>query len=693
MDPASEDTCCYCLGSTDGRPYHHVMWKSYKMCLRCKTDLKNCLSCERKIKEKTSSRRYTPCCRSTYDHLCDICCELPIICCKKKLGDAIPEVLYALDLHMSIRVPPNFLTYQNIYTFNKERFNDANHRCTFEYDHVGYAHRGERVDSVEPAQHSEVAAKGRDPPNGKNGKATTEGDFKSEQNQKKDIKTLLRKLTRSGHRPKKKKKKREVTRTGEDTQRVSFSRPQKKDNKENNKVEGGRSGGDALMCAAKGEGSAPHDVASPIKVPPTEGINQPDETHRRRREPKNHHLKKKLFSKKSSLYSKATAPLLDYLKLLRSRTKERGRDRRGGVSRRQGGAPLEEQKGNTTADVKNEKRLAMRFSTRFSTRFPTRFSTRIASRIATRMATRIGSKAVTQVDGQMAAAPPRKSHDLHLVLSFTNRANEEEIFTRLLHNELKVTDVLYLRNMFRQNGDGEKAIASCNCVVVSQKKLLLLHEQNKMIPNYAYRKLKLHELLPPNKDHLKLVDHLSLADCLPEISLFFYMSHELMHTYLWVSHLGTSAQFEQIRKIVKKLHGRSFHAGSENNRGDKLHKRLAYYLSPELEEALCVFASIQFMHHMRAVNAGGCESGHPQFFGGEHSHAPECELINYYIRTCERGGSPMYGKNYRELKRIMKNYTLVDILHIIGDINRARFYPVVSLRLLRAVVSSIRVVR
>ncbi|KMZ85476.1 hypothetical protein PVBG_02162 [Plasmodium vivax Brazil I] len=616
MDPASEDTCCYCLGSTDGRPYHHVMWKSYKMCLRCKTDLKNCLSCERKIKEKTSSRRYTPCCRSTYDHLCDICCELPIICCKKKLGDAIPEVLYALDLHMSIRVPPNFLTYQNIYTFNKERFNDANHRCTFEYDHVGYAHRGERVDS---------------------------------------------------------------------------------DNKENNKVEGGRSGGDALMCAAKGEGSDPHDVASPIKVPPTEGINQPDETHRRRREPKNHHLKKKLFSKKSSLYSKATAPLLDYLKLLRSRTKERGRDRRGGVSRRQGGAPLEEQKGNTTADVKNEKRLAMRFSTRFSTRFPTRFSTRfstrIASRIATRMATRIGSKAVTQVDGQMAAAPPRKSHDLHLVLSFTNRANEEEIFTRLLHNELKVTDVLYLRNMFRQNGDGEKAIASCNCVVVSQKKLLLLHEQNKMIPNYAYRKLKLHELLPPNKDHLKLVDHLSLADCLPEISLFFYMSHELMHTYLWVSHLGTSAQFEQIRKIVKKLHGRSFHAGSENNRGDKLHKRLAYYLSPELEEALCVFASIQFMHHMRAVNAGGCESGHPQFFGGEHSHAPECELINYYIRTCERGGSPMYGKNYRELKRIMKNYTLVDILHIIGDINRARFYPVVSLRLLRAVVSSIRVVR
>ncbi|EUD67643.1 hypothetical protein C922_01828 [Plasmodium inui San Antonio 1] len=80
MDPPSEDTCCYCLGSTDGKPYHHIMWKSYKMSVRCKTDLKNCLSCERKIKEKNPSRSYTtPCCGSTYDNLCDICCQLPII--------------------------------------------------------------------------------------------------------------------------------------------------------------------------------------------------------------------------------------------------------------------------------------------------------------------------------------------------------------------------------------------------------------------------------------------------------------------------------------------------------------------------------------------------------------------------------------------------------------------------------------
>ncbi|KJP86324.1 hypothetical protein AK88_04043 [Plasmodium fragile] len=672
MEPPSEDTCCYCFGSTNGKPYHHVMWKSYKMCVRCKTNLKNCLSCERKIKEKTRSRSYTPCCRSTYDNLCDMCCELPIICCDKKLGDVIPEVLYLLDLYMGIRVPPNFVTYQNIYTFNKTRFNDANHRCTFEYDHVGYVQRGEA------AQHSEIAAPGGDSLNRKNGKVVAEVDFKSEQNEKRDIKTLLRKLTRSRPQPKKKKKKKkDMTRTGGEAQRVQFARPTKNDNLEYNKIEERDRSGDPLMCTAKGrEGNDPHSIAFPKKLPPTEQNNQLDETQQRSREQKNHKLKK-MVSNKSSLYSKATAPLLDYIKLLRNRKKESGKDRRGRISSsRKGGATVEEKKENATADMKNT----------------TRISTRIATRIASKALAQTASQTAVQTVAQMATATARKSYDLHLVLFFSNQPNEEEIFTRLLHNELKFTDVLYLRNMFKQNEDGEKTMASCNCVIVSQKKLLLLHEQNKVIQNYAYRNLKLPELLPQNNNHIKLVDHLSLANCLPDISFCFYMSHELMHTYLWISHLDTSVHFEEIQKIVKKLHSRSFHVGSKNNPGDKIHKSLAYYLSPELEEALCVFASVQFMHHMRQVNAGGCESGHCYKLEGENIHERECELINYYIRTCERGGSLMYGNNYRELKRIMKNYTLVDILHIIGDIKCARFYPVVTLRLLRAVICSMRVV-
>ncbi|ANQ09536.1 Uncharacterized protein PCOAH_00042560 [Plasmodium coatneyi] len=647
MDPPSKDTCCYCFGSTDGKPYHHVMWKSYKMCVRCKTNLKNCFSCERKIKEKTSSRSYAPCCQSTYDNLCDICCELPIICCDKKVGDIIPEVLYLLDLYMGIRVPPNFVTYQNIYTFNKERFNDANHRCTFEYDHVGYAQKGE------PAELSEVAATGGDPPpNGKNGNII-EGDFKSDQNQKGGIKTLLRKLTRSRHRSKKRKKKKDMSRKGEG-QKVNFSSPSK-----SNKVGEGDSGGDS------------HPVVPSTKLPPTGGNNQ------RSRERKIHKLKK-LVSTKSSVYSKAAAPLLDYIKLLRNRKKGSREDRRGRISLHKTDATVEEEKNNKT-ETDNMKNT-------------TRISTRIAARIASKAVTQTVYKTTAQTVAEMATSTELKSYDLHLVLSFSNQPNEEEIFTRLLHNELKYTDVLYLRNMLKQKEDGERTIASCNCVIVSQKKLLLLHEQNKMIQNYAYRNLKLHELLPKNNEHIKLVDHLSLANCLPDISFCFYMSHELMHTYLWVCHLDTSVHFEEIQKIVKKLHSKSFHVGSENNRGDKFHKSLAYYLSPALEEALCVFASVQFMHHVREVNTGVCESGHSYDLGGESIHEREDELINYYIRTCERGGSPMYGKNYRELKRMMKNYTLVDILQIIGDIKHARFYPVVTLRLLRAVISSIRVV-
>ncbi|GAB67730.1 hypothetical protein PCYB_122960, partial [Plasmodium cynomolgi strain B] len=455
-----------------------------------------------------------------------------------------------------------------------------------------------------------------------------------------------------------KKKKKDVTRTGEEEQKVNFLSPLKNDNSGNN------------------------------KLPPTEGNNQLDETHKRSRERKNHQLKKKLVSKNSSLYSKATTSLLDYIKFLRSRTKERGKDRRGRISLRKGRAKVEEEKNNTTADMKKRTRISTRIATRIASKAVTQKDSQKASQTAPQTAPQTAVQRVSQ----MAAATARKSYDLHLVLSFSNQPNEEEIFTRLLHNELKFTDVLYLRNMFKQNENGEKTIASCNCVIVSQKKLLLLHEQNKMIPNYAYRNLKLHELLPQNKDHIKLVDHLSLANCLPDISFCFYMSHELMHTYLWVSHFDTSVHFEKIQKIVKVLHSRSFHVGSKNNRGDKFHKSLAYYLSPELEEALCVFASVQFMHHLREINAGGCESGHSYNLEGEGIHECERELINYYIRTCERGVSPMYGKNYRELKRIMKNYTLGDILHIIGDIKRARFYPVVTLRLLRAVISSIRVV-
>ncbi|EUD67642.1 hypothetical protein C922_01827 [Plasmodium inui San Antonio 1] len=584
---------------------------------------------------------------------------------------------------MGIRVSRNFMTYQNIYTFNKAKFNDANHRCTFEYDHVGCAKRGEpleeadraeraerveRVHRVQPAHHRDVAPRGGDPPNRKKGKVIIEGDFKSEQNQRRDMKTPLRKLTHLRNLPKKKKIKKHVTRTGEEAQRVNFSSPPKNDNSENNKVLEGDRGGDPLMCTAKGK-----------ELPPTEGNNQLDETHQRSREGKNHQLKKKVSSKNSSLYRKATASLLDYIKLLRSRTKERGEDRQGRTPSRKKRATVEEEKNNTIADMKNKTRISRCFSIR------------MASKAVTQTTSETASQAASQAASQTAATAP-KSYDLHLVLSFSNQPNEKEIFTRLLHNELRYTDVLYLRNKLKQNEDAEKTIASCNCVIVSQKKLLLLHEQNKMIRNYGYRDLKLHQMLPQNNDHIKLVEHLSLANCLPDISFCFYMSHELMHTYLWVSHLDTSVHFEEIQKIVKKLHSKSFYVRSENTRGDKFHKRLGYHLSPELKEALCGLASVHFMHHVREVNAEGCENGHSYDLEGESIHERECELIDYYIRTCERGGSPMYGKNYQEIKRIMKNYTLVDILHIIGDIKRARLYPVVSLRLLRPVISSIRAV-
>ncbi|CAA9989993.1 conserved Plasmodium protein, unknown function [Plasmodium knowlesi strain H] len=695
MGPPSEDTCCYCFGSTGGKPYHHVMWKSYKMCVQCKTNLKNCFSCERKIKEKISSRRCTPCCKSTYDNLCDICCELPIICCHKKVGDVIPEILYLLDLYMGIRVPPNFMTYQNIYTFNKEKFNDANHRFTFEYDHIGYAQSGEST------KLNEVSAPGGDSPrNGENDKLIGGGDYKTEQNQKRDIKTLLRKLTRSRHGPKKRRKKKDIIKqTDEEAQRVNFSTPPKNNNSENNKVEGRYGGGHPLMSIAKERKENYTDSVSPHrKLPPTEDKNHINEKQERRRERKFHKLKK-LVSTKSSLYNKATAPLLEYIKLLRSRKKESGKDRRGRISLQKTGATEEgEEKNNTTPDM--EKKKKTRISTRISTRIDSKAATpeasqtvsKTTSKTAFKTASRTASRTAFKTAFKTATATARKSYHLDLVLSFSNQMKEEEIFTRLLHNELKCTDVLYLRNMLKHNEDGERTIASCNCVIVSQKKLLLLHEQNKMIHNYVYRNLELTEILPQNNEHIKLVDHVSLANSLPDISFYFYMSHELMHTYLWVSHLDTSVHFEKIKKIVKKLHMRSFHIESQNKRGGKFHKSLAYYLSPELEEALCVFASVQFMHHVREVNVGECERGHSYNFEDQSIHDRECELINYYIRTCERGGSPMYGKNYRELKRIMKNYTLVDILQIIGDIRRARFYPMVTLRLLRAVISFIRVV-
>ncbi|ETW34740.1 hypothetical protein PFTANZ_04539 [Plasmodium falciparum Tanzania (2000708)] len=223
----------------------------------------------------------------------------------------------------------------------------------------------------------------------------------------------------------------------------------------------------------------------------------------------------------------------------------------------------------------------------------------------------------------------------------------------------------------------EKTVSSCGCVTVSGKKLFKLHEQNKRIHNYKYKNINL-KYLNISNENIKLIDNVSLTSVIPKISFYFYLAHELMHAYIWLTKMEKSHNYKHIYMIVEKLYNNNYFEVQNEMHYNDYHNNSSFYISRELEEALCIYVSIKFLKYIQT----------DPYYNIQKSFY-EKQLIQYYIKKYEQSTSSMYGSNYRFLKKILKNYQIIHILHIINDIYFSKFYPIVTLNLLQAVISFI----
>ncbi|SBT41213.1 hypothetical protein, conserved [Plasmodium ovale wallikeri] len=697
--------CSYCARRTEKLFYEYVLWKSYRMCPSCKNNLKSCISCEKKIK-KDIDPLISLCCGMINNNLCEECNQLSIICCDQKFSNIVTTILYYMDIYLGITISDNFQTLQNIYTFNKISYNEINHHCTFQYNYVKFAKvgkmislrsiqgeckdngkesTGEKTRSGTPTVTQPTTKPPTQPPTQPDDnlephlrekeKRKTNATYLEEKEKRKKngtIKTFIQEfnILKKGERRKRKNKEKTCThmvisRKSEQNEDSLFStwRYMHK-----NKLE--TKGGDVvgmptgrednfgsreMDSSTKSAGKGRHTDSPNDKVgrnfSMSEGRNDRNTTtpsngmHKRyvKRE-----RSKSPFYKSPNLYSRATAPLRDYIKRLRSKKREKkdatewGRNRRKGERSqdRMSYAKNGPNDGND-ADEKNDSTDNSR-----------------------------DDNFGICIDREKSAM---EKYQLNVMLYFLYDYNERDIYQRLLNNELKYKDILCLKRMFGRNFE-EKIVASCGCITVSKKKLMYLHQQNKRFPNYKYKDINLKKVIPSSNDHIKLIDHISLTNSLPKVSFFFYMSHELMHTYIWLTEIKKSKYFESVYLIVKKLHYSSFPVEDKKEYA-QVHKNLSFFLSPELEEAICIYVSIELMQHVQKRK--------------KNRYNYESELVNYYIEKHKCSKSSMYGANYRSFKKTMRNYKIMDVMGIINDIYCTKLYPLVTLNLLEAVISRI----
>ncbi|KAI4836445.1 hypothetical protein MKS88_004241 [Plasmodium brasilianum] len=683
------DVCSYCCEGIDGVPHRHELWKSYNMCTYCMNNLKSCFSCEKKIKKNMNSSFPSFCCGWKVNNLCEECRQLSLICCDKNLTAIMAEILYYLDHYMRIQISHKFIILQNIYTFNKINYDDMNHSCTFEYDHIKYMNK-EKNNYAFIFENVEIGNMG----NRNNNQSfisheyskksvylnsryfsdiykennTTQSEYNTERKRQGGIKTLMNELKFLKKRKKNKMgnsffMEEEIKSTEVNKAKIHFLSPLRYINRNEIKIKSKSkdSSSDVIspnhLRSEQLEDEANIENAiieeRPSSMDKKKGIfNESLEIRQKESEEvtelinsarNREYTVKPLFSRCSSLYNYATRSLLEYIKRLKEKQVEKKKYiyyNNVIYSYKKGKKRKEKQK----KDTQNWE-----------------------------------EKKIDQI---------MDKYNLNIVLYFMNRHNESEIYNRLLNNQLKYKDLLYFKNIFNNNSNEKTAAtcATCNCVIISKKKLIQLHEQNKKFRNYKYKNLNLNVNLNTNlkiffhydNEHIKLIDHLSLTNSIPKISFFFYMCHELMHTYIWLSKIKKSKRFCHIYSLVRILYDHSFPEEKKyrhQNYHQNYHQNLSFYLSPELEEAICIHVSIEFIQHIKKNIL--------------NNNTYETELIDYYVRTYECSKSPIYGTNYRLFKKIIRNYKIIEVMQIINDVYCTKFYPVITLSLLQAVISLI----
>ncbi|CRG95054.1 conserved Plasmodium protein, unknown function [Plasmodium gallinaceum] len=609
MNDYQDIICSYCHKIIRGVAYSHLFWRSYKMCLSCKNNLKSCFACEKKIK-KNIFNSVCCSCGSLNDNLCEECRKLAIVCCNKNTSTIIGEILYFLDNYLDIKIPRDFILLQNIYTFNKINFNEMNHCCTFEYDLI----KNNKIDISNyylPYEKSKLN-------NENNSQSYTMENYSNKSyhlsdscisNLKNKILIDMKDKTKEKSNIIKnffnelnilKKKKKNYVYCKNETKLVQ---PNKEKLKNTNNTK--------IIVLEK------EKLPNLIKEEVTNNFISFSKNKSNKNEKKENIRNSRI----SSLYN-ATSPFLEYFRKKRGISKSRKKSCDNIFS-----SVDEENKEEMNCNNLEENKIIM------------------------------------------------EKYNINFKLYFMNRYRENEIYDRLLNNELKYYDILHLNNLFK-NKLNETTVASCGCVTVSKKKLIQMHEQNKGLSNYKYKNINLEKIFIDGKEKIQLIDHFSLTDSLPKISFFFFISHELMHTYIWLLEPKKSKNFRYIYQIVKKLHDNSFFVKKQNDYD--CHKNLSFYLSPELEEAICIYVSIQFIQNLKnTINSYSKDNIY------------EKKLINYYIQKYEYSKSLMYGINYRSLKKIIHNYKIKDIINIINDIYLSKFYPIITFDLLKAVISLI----
>ncbi|CAC9698957.1 conserved Plasmodium protein, unknown function [Plasmodium sp. DRC-Itaito] len=751
------NTCSYCSNIIKEKcTYINNLWKTYKMCISCKNNLKCCICCEKKIMKNNSSS-LTSCCGSSREKLCEDCCSIPLICCNKNIVNIIGDILCFLDLYLHINISQEFITFQNIYTFNKIQYNEKNHIYTFQHNHMKY-NKIERptyimLNHKKKNNINKEKKMGNMKYNINNIKKKKITDFYSihinDESQIKDNiisispKTEIKKKV---HKINKSEKININNITTNNNQRKYVSSflnsfkslyTKKRNNiyisntdknlsipsiniiqaNKNDIVQSNNVNNIQETFLLNNNITTNTEIIKKTNISNQTNIinNNITNMNHTNYDTLNNNIPIHNTSRISRFYTNTSAAFFDFIKKIKK-----------------------QQQKNIKKRNKNEKNNNKKETTKKKSKFV--FYENILLSIYEK------KKEQKIKDNEKNSLQNKRNMDkykLNLVLYFMDKQDFNGVYSRLLENELKYCDIIYLNyilkikclnkygnnkyndyiyNDYIYNNDiyssdtnssntnssdtnssnthgnniysnnmynictynynnnyyniCERTVSSCGCVTVSAKKLFKLHEQNKRIHNYKYKNINL-KYLNISNENIKLIDNVSLTSAIPKISFYFYLAHELMHAYIWLTKMERSQNYKHIYMIVQKLYNNYFEVQNEIHYND-YHKNSSFYISRELEEALCIYVSIKFLKYMET----------DPYYNIQKSFY-EKKLIQYYIKKYEQSTSPTYGSNYRLLKNILKNYQLIHILHIINDIYFSKFYPIVTLNLLQAVISFI----
>ncbi|ETW27718.1 hypothetical protein PFFCH_04843 [Plasmodium falciparum FCH/4] len=485
--------------------YINNLWRTYKMCISCKNNLKSCICCEKKIMNNNNISSLTSCCGSSRGKLCEECRSIPLICCNKNVVNIIGDILCFLDLYLHINISQEFITFQNIYTFNKIQYNEKNHIYTFQLNHMKY-------NKIETSTYITL-----------------------------------------NHR-------------------------------EKNNMKGG---------------------------------------------------KKKMGNMKYNINNKRKKKRTNFY-LLHKNDESQIKD-------------------NVTISPKMKMKMKMKIKIK---------------------------NVKKNTHGSNTHSNNTHGNNTHSNNTYSNNTHSNNTYSNNTHGNNTHSNNTHGSNIYNNyntydDNICEKTVSSCGCVTVSGKKLFKLHEQNKRIHNYKYKNINL-KYLNISNENIKLIDNVSLTSVIPKISFYFYLAHELMHAYIWLTKMEKSHNYKHIYMIVEKLYNNNYFEVQNEMHYNDYHNNSSFYISRELEEALCIYVSIKFLKYIQT----------DPYYNIQKSFY-EKQLIQYYIKKYEQSTSSMYGSNYRFLKKILKNYQIIHILHIINDIYFSKFYPIVTLNLLQAVISFI----